>query len=372
MFNSWGGLGATFIRGIRRLGFDDQGIWGLGLTTRWLFVLLASLWERLPERFRRVMPVQVIRFHSVRLHHWRLAERGFSGLSGLMRRSDRLIVDSGDALVFRKKTARDGFVAYISKPQGSPVRWDVEELSSARIVVSGGHDSTFPYQWDSRYPQASVAEADALIESVRKSGVSRWYAENLTSYEPIFSPLPGGILPSPWRDSVRFIRSRPKRAPVKSMVFCAHRDKGSQRANPQFDVRRHVTALAEGPWRAFADIPEDYLSISEFRRELRAHPFTLCVEGGGIDPSPKAFEALIQGSIPIIRESPLADAYRHFPLLVVRDWAAEELTEDVLVAQLTAVNRNWPDWFEVVQRLRLKYWANLVEREFDTRRFARE
>lgn len=371
VLNSWGGLGATFIRAIRRLGFDDQGIWGLGVSTRWFFLLVASLWERIPEKLRRRLPLQVIRFHSVRLHHWRLAERGFAGLSGLMSRSRLLVVDSNGSLSFPRRAVEDGFVAYMTKPQGRPIRWDIEGLRNARVVVSGGHDSTFPYQWDSRYAQTSPAEAEALIQSVRESGISRWYAENLTSYEPLFSPIPGGILPSPWRDSVRFVRSRPKRVPPKKMVFCAHRDKGGQRANPQFDVRRHVTALAEGPWEAFASIPEDYLSIAEFRRELRAHPFTLCVEGGGIDPSPKAFEALIQGSIPIIRESPLADAYRHFPVLVVSDWAAEALTEDVLVAQLAAVNRNWPDWFEVVQRLRLKYWANLVERESDTRRFAR-
>lgn len=367
MLNSWGGLGATFIRGIRRLGFDDQGIWGLGSATRWFFLLLAFWWESLPEQFRRVMPLQVIRFHSVRLHHWRLAEKGFAGLSGLMSRADRFVADSGDPLAFRRKGSSDRFVAYMTKPQGRPISWDVEELSSARIVVSGGHDSTFPYQWDSRYPQTSVPEADALIDSVRKSGVSRWYAENLTSYAPVFSPIPGGILPSPWRDSVRFVRSRPQRAPIKKMVFCAHRDKGSQRANPQFDVRRQVTALAEGPWRAFASIPDDYLSISEFRRELRAHPFTLCVEGGGIDPSPKAFEALIQGSIPIIRESPLADAYRHLPVLVVPDWTGEALTEEILTSHLEKMQDAWPRWFDVISRLSLTYWLTLIDDGRDTR-----
>jgi len=278
-----------------------------------------------------------------------------------------VIVDLDRPLVFRRPSERANFVAYLAKPQGGPVNWQSEGLRSARVVVSGGHDSTFPYQWDSRYAQPSSAEAEALIESVRESGITRWYAENLTSYDPIFSPIAGGILPSPWRESVRLVRTKPRRLATKKLVFCAHRDKGGQRANPQFDVRRDVTALAEGPWKDFAHVPDDYLSISEFRQELRSHPYTLCVEGGGIDPSPKAFEALIHGSIPIIRESPLADAYRHFPVLVVNDWAPDVLTEQFLLAHLQQVRSEWPDWFDVIDRLKLDYWLNLILGEAETR-----
>jgi len=367
VLNRWGGFGAAFIRAIRRLGFDDRGIWGLGLSTRWMFLSLASMFERIPEGVRRRLPFQVIRLHSLRLHHWRLAEKGYTGLSGLMKKARMVIVDLDRPLVFRRPSERANFVAYLAKPQGGPVNWQSEGLRSARVVVSGGHDSTFPYQWDSRYAQPSSAEAEALIESVRESGITRWYAENLTSYDPIFSPIAGGILPSPWRESVRLVRTKPRRLATKKLVFCAHRDKGGQRANPQFDVRRDVTALAEGPWKDFAHVPDDYLSISEFRQELRSHPYTLCVEGGGIDPSPKAFEALIHGSIPIIRESPLADAYRHFPVLVVNDWAPDVLTEQFLLAHLQQVRSEWPDWFDVIDRLKLDYWLNLILGEAETR-----
>jgi len=325
------------------------------------------MFERIPEGVRRRLPFQVIRLHSLRLHHWRLAEKGYTGLSGLMKKARMVIVDLDRPLVFRRPSERANFVAYLAKPQGGPVNWQSEGLRSARVVVSGGHDSTFPYQWDSRYAQPSSAEAEALIESVRESGITRWYAENLTSYDPIFSPIAGGILPSPWRESVRLVRTKPRRLATKKLVFCAHRDKGGQRANPQFDVRRDVTALAEGPWKDFAHVPDDYLSISEFRQELRSHPYTLCVEGGGIDPSPKAFEALIHGSIPIIRESPLADAYRHFPVLVVNDWAPDVLTEQFLLAHLQQVRSEWPDWFDVIDRLKLDYWLNLILGEAETR-----
>lgn len=356
-----------FIRTIRRFGYDDVGIWGLGANTRWLFLFLARVWEKIPLNLRRRLPFQILQLHSVRLHNWRLSEQGFAGLSGIMARSARFVVDGGQTLVFTHDSTNPGFTGFFAKPQGKPLGTNAEVLGESRIVVSGGHDSTFPYQWDSRYARSSSAEAEELIEWVRHSHISRWYAENLTSYDPVFSPIPGGVLPSPWRDSVRFIRTRPVRSAPKNLVFCAHRDKGGQRANPQFDVRRHVTALAEGPWRAFTTIPEDYLSISEFRRELRAHPFTLCVEGGGIDPCPKAFEALLQGSIPIIKESPLADAYRHLPVLVVQDWSQEALSELDLQEALSRTQEEWPDWFSVLNRMKVRYWSELCVSGADTR-----
>ncbi len=363
MFNRWGGLGAAFIRTIRRLGFDDQGIWSLGRATRWLFLVSAAFWERVPHSIRRVSPLQLIRFHSVRLHHWRLAERGYPGLSGVMREGKLFVVELDHPVEFARASTQSSFVAFMTKPQGRKMSW----RAGARTVVSGGHDSTFPAQWDIRYAQPDDSEVDDLIQGIKSSGVVRWYAENLTSYDPIFSPIPGGILPSPWRDSVRLVRSRPRKVAIERLVFCAHRDKGGQRANPQFDVRRKVTALAEGPWREFTTIPDDYLSIAEFRRQLLAHPFTLCVEGGGIDPSPKAFEALLQGSIPIIRESPLADAYRHFPVLVVPEWDSEALSPEMLANELVKVRERWPDWYEVVGRMSLSYWLRIIEAGRDTR-----
>lgn len=46
-------------------------------------------------------------------------------------------------------------------------------------------------------------------------------------------------------------------------------------------------------------------------------PFILCTHGGGLDPSPKAFEAILVGTIPIVQHSTLDDAYRHLPVVFV-------------------------------------------------------
>ncbi len=81
----------------------------------------------------------------------------------------------------------------------------------------------------------------------------RWYAENLTSYDPIFSPIPGGVLPSPWRDSVRFVRTGLSDRSLR--IWCSAHivTKGGQRANAQFDVR----ATRDGTRRRTLEIVYD-------------------------------------------------------------------------------------------------------------------
>ena len=49
-------------------------------------------------------------------------------------------------------------------------------------------------------------------------------------------------------------------------------------------------------------------------------PFVLCVHGGGLDPSPKAWEAIMLGTIPIIQHSTLDDAYEQLPVVFIQRW----------------------------------------------------
>ena len=70
------------------------------------------------------------------------------------------------------------------------------------------------------------------------------------------------------------------------------------------------------------DNKEAWLSI------LKRYPLIICPHGGGLDPSPKAWEALCLGCIPIIKHSALDDIYSEFPVVFVDDWNEDTITMD--------------------------------------------
>jgi hypothetical protein len=109
----------------------------------------------------------------------------------------------------------------------------------------------------------------------------------------------------------------------------------------------HRMRTGKGPWEKRVKINEmcldhqdlhaaESLCISPHRNATRDHrkgipqsdyialahnaSFVLCVKGGGLDPSPKAWEAIMLGTIPIVHRSTLDDAYSLLPVVFVREW----------------------------------------------------
>jgi len=368
-----GGFSPWIVSIARRTGIGEEGIWTTGYPFRLLFRGIASLWSWLPSGLRRRLPFQIVAMMSVRPYQNKtfLLDRGFRALSGIGRWSHVFFTARPPSRLFSREPSGRLFALIFPSAEAPVLPESFLSAIQGTVVVSGGTDATFPDQWDRRYRRTTPREVTDRVSSIKKAECVRWYAENLTSYDRIFSPIPGGVLPSPWRDSVNFVWTRPRRDQQAKIAVCANRERSGARYAGQFVERSRVAALSRGPWAEFVHVPEPSLPLPEYRQLLRKHLFTLCVEGGGIDPSPKAFEALRQGSIPIIKESPTADAYRHFPAVVVQTWDESEISEEFLRAEDERIRAEWPDWFDVIERMKLSYWVGLMAKARDTREFAR-
>eukprot|EP01036_Dinobryon_divergens_P057105 gene57105-76255_t len=80
-------------------------------------------------------------------------------------------------------------------------------------------------------------------------------------------------------------------------------------------------------------------------KTVSQYQFIAITHGGGIDPCPKLFDALIVGTIPIIEITALYDAYEHFPVVFVRN-----LTDFM----------TWPNASLVMER-----WVNKLEKYYE-------
>jgi len=225
----------------------------------------------------------------------------------------------------------------------STLRWFTEEvlpeLSSRFVLVTGSHDRPMPLGW------ADHAGLD-WEQILRHPNLTAWFTENRDVEDSRVRPLTLGI-PCPdlssWIDSAAesgpwdeetFAAARGWRAETRpDSVFGCWRDRSdhSSGTSPRgADERSRCRTQLVG--QPFFHWTEPVLSHREFIRELRRHRFVACPHGGGLDPSPRAWEALHVGTIPIIKRSSVSDAFVDLPVVIVEDWA------EVTTAALTDWN----------------------------------
>jgi hypothetical protein len=189
-----------------------------------------------------------------------------------------------------------------------------------------------------------------------------WTAENADDVShPLMSPLPLGLVYSDAPKIREFmpVPKVPRLADRPLNLLCGHR----VRDGAQWEPRKVISETAKRDWSSFTTLLNEDVPEEKFLSLIQEHSFVLCAEGGGLDPSPKAWQALLYGAIPIIRKNSLFDAYRHLPVIFVEDWKTEQLTLEKLKlwkAQLL------PDFDDPVQRsdtlnkLSLDFWWNRI------------
>lgn len=235
-------------------------------------------------------------------------------------------------------------------------------IKSSFILISGSEDITIPNQLDRRWRTFSDEERQIITEIQASPYLRHWYIENLDHNNcwQRLSPFPlGMVFPfgSPeYIDipAVPLVASRPLN------MLCSHR----HREGPQWQLRKDVTLMAKSnQWSKFCTVVDQELSEADFIREIEGHSFVLCVEGGGLDPSPKAWLALLHGAIPIIRKTAASIAYLQLPVVIINDWSLESFS--------CAILKKWRDqlapWYdkpemreEILYKLSLDYWWSII------------
>lgn len=249
------------------------------------------------------------------------------------------------------------------------------------IPLSSGDKRYTAIRWFGNHGQGW----ESMIKDPR---IVHWYAENHDIEHPKVSTLPTGFtkydyyepLPTgvsyPNEDSVIDLDKRPL------TVLHADRVRDGQ---GQWELRKQVEDMCnEIDWciQPVEELEKESkekqkkeglltepggleVTHERFIEFLHNSPFIACVHGGGIDPSPKAFEAMYHGTIPIVRKSVLYDSYSKFPVAWVDDWtdlfkASEEKRKSMMQAWMKELGPYYVKGSalrkQTLDRMKTAYW----------------
>lgn len=247
-------------------------------------------------------------------------------------------------------------------------------------LITGDHDATLPRQVDKRYPR--YIERNVWQDLLANPLLLHMFAENLDEAGgDKVSGIPLGVNPMefPNYNGNFLIDKIPMHIPSLSERPLKMQNVDRQRdphvatdvhghATSQFVERQRVLERCRLNWTDFC-VPRT-LSQETFFESLREYPFVKCVHGGGLDPSPKAFEAVLSGTIPIIQHYAGDDAYRELPVVFVDDWEVDTITAEKLAAwrdELAPYYEQRELRADVLHRLSAAYWWGKVESVMEER-----
>lgn len=234
------------------------------------------------------------------------------------------------------------------------------------VLITGDADRTIPRQVDKRFESYEDNGFKHVLESLMNDPrLLHWYAENLDTPLSKISPIPLGYFYLDGSLLYKQILLRQEAVPIRKKslkAFCAHRVRGGA----QWEERRVVTALAKKDWSEFVDYDED-IPYSQFFKTLQSYPFVLCVGGGGLDPSPKAWTSLMAGAIPVIERNPTTAAYADLPVAFVDRWEAQCLSQDQLRKWLDELHPYFEDPEQrriVLEKMSMAHWLGKINSHF--------
>jgi hypothetical protein len=292
----------------------------------------------------------------------RMDEYSLDNLYGLAARCDWLF--KREQFLNIKNTDKPNII-YITNHDGSiSIPYFVNNFLSkinwpVKIIYAHG-DYSFPKgNGDDRSPHYLDKVQNEINELINNKYISHIFVENLDTLHPKLSPIPIGLLYE-LRKMYDLSTDKINMNLKKNNVFCCHRIRKDN--TKQWDDRKKVSELCLNKWNKFITYKES-ISLTEYKEMLIDSKFCICVHGGGLDPCPKAWEALLCGCVPIIKRSTLDEVYNRFPVYFVDDWTEDAITEQKLNNWLSDNRKYYEDINErrkVLNMLTLDYWWDII------------
>jgi len=235
------------------------------------------------------------------------------------------------------------------------------------VLITGDQDKTVPRQLDRRFgPSMKPGTWDSWLADNR---IAHLFIEHLDTVAPSdrVTPIPLGLNPGdcPDRNPDNLIdwavsKNNISGLPVRMLFANRVREGGTG----QWQDRGDALAMCRN--LDYCDYAHPKVGV-DYWRMLQKYPFLLCVHGGGIDPNPNLFTALLAGVIPIIQPFASQTMYEGWPVIItdgVWNETSPYFTKSFLKEKLEELAPFFEDPSKranVLERLTAQYWWDKVE-----------
>jgi len=237
------------------------------------------------------------------------------------------------------------------------------QKSTKFIIITGMGDKTIPNQIDRRWRSDNDTK-HIILQLLENQNLLGWFAENCDELFPKMYGIPTGVYET--NELKTYFNNQFNNVCVFDRnnlnVLCCHRERDWTHE------RNIVSLLAQTEWKLFTDYFTN-IPTSKFCHTMSRYTFTLCVNGGGLDPSPKAFESIVADSIPIIKYSDgIYSAYKNLPVVFIKDWNSDEINQNNLQLWLDKYSKFYENIDlrrETLYKLTFIYWKNYILKYYD-------
>jgi len=229
------------------------------------------------------------------------------------------------------------------------VNQDFPQLKNPFVLITGSSDwcpsINFPVEYS------------FLLNSVF---VKKWYMLNCLSEHPKVFSYPGGLCHNETSDNIlRYIRAGVNKH-ESNKILCIWRDRNFNVCGDQFITRKTVEQFVKQRPDVFDWVDAD-MNTEDFYKLLSRYKFVLCPVGNGVDPCPKAFEAIIVKTVPIMIKTINTQIYEDFSVMLVDNFNTL-VTMSNLGEIYEKLNTQLSD-DSILHKLSCEYWYSNVMNE---------
>lgn len=244
----------------------------------------------------------------------------------------------------------------------------LEKITSPFILIIASEDHTFPTGKGDKRCNVYLNSQEYIKTLMQNKYLIHIFVENLDEINSKMTPIPLGLAVMPgYCKTVFYDINLPEFLNInfsEKKILCHSCIR--IRDGEQWLDRKNVIEYSKNEWNTFVTYYEQ-TNNEIFIESLKKSKFCLCVHGGGYDPCPKFFEAILNGSIPIIQHSPLDEAFSKFPVVFVDEWNKTSISEEFLLTKLEELRDFYEDIDkrkQVLKLLTLEYWWDIISSKY--------